>query len=302
MKVQTVSYAGWEQCCRISNGSVELVVTTEVGPRIIRFGYLNGPNVFVEFPGDLGKVGGDTWRPYGGHRFWHSPESRQRTYIPDNSAVHVEQIESGVRLTQPVEVETSLQKEIEIRMTEGEDRVEILHRLYNRGLWPVACSPWALSMMARGGSAVLPLPPYQSHEDVLLPGSSLILWPYTDLSDPRWGISARFITLRQDPNQPEPQKIGSSFDAGWLAYVIEDHLFIKSFLPEAAADYPDLGSKVELFTNDAFLELETLGAFKPVLPGAYVEHTETWQLHRDEKLKRFDQLGPELVRDFLPAS
>ena len=43
------SYGGWKNCIRLSNGIIELVATTDVGPRIIRFAGLNGENLFKEF-------------------------------------------------------------------------------------------------------------------------------------------------------------------------------------------------------------------------------------------------------------
>ena len=82
-----VSYGGWPNCVKLSNDQIELIATTDVGPRIIRFGYVGGQNLFTECKDQLGKTGGDKWRSYGGHRLWHGPEDPQRTYYPDNSPI-----------------------------------------------------------------------------------------------------------------------------------------------------------------------------------------------------------------------
>ena len=55
--IEPISYAGWPHCYRITNGEVELVVTTEVGPRIIRCGFVGGRNFFAEIPDQLGGSG-----------------------------------------------------------------------------------------------------------------------------------------------------------------------------------------------------------------------------------------------------
>ncbi|MYB54434.1 MAG: hypothetical protein F4X77_19875, partial [Acidobacteriia bacterium] len=68
--VEKIPYAGWPNCYRLSNGEVELIVTSDVGPRIIRYGFEGGQNFFVELEEDLGKTGGDNWRLYGGSRLW----------------------------------------------------------------------------------------------------------------------------------------------------------------------------------------------------------------------------------------
>jgi len=48
--IEKTSYKGWPNCYRITNGTVELIVTGDVGPRIIRYAFTGGPNLFKEFP------------------------------------------------------------------------------------------------------------------------------------------------------------------------------------------------------------------------------------------------------------
>ena len=87
MQSETVQYGGWQNCQRISNGTIEIIATTDVGPRIIRFGFVDGENEFREVPEHAGLTGGDEWRSYGGHRLWHAPENKPRSYLPDNDTV-----------------------------------------------------------------------------------------------------------------------------------------------------------------------------------------------------------------------
>jgi len=62
--MEKINYGGWSNCIRLSNGKIELIVTTDVGPRIIRFGFINGQNIFKEYKEQLGKTGGNVWRIY----------------------------------------------------------------------------------------------------------------------------------------------------------------------------------------------------------------------------------------------
>ena len=281
MLVEQINYQGWPNCYRLSNGVVELVVTTDVGPRIIRFGFVGEENEFVELAQMMGQIGGDEWRLYGGHRFWHAPEDLSRTYAPDNDPVTIEQHRSLVRLIQPTEPTTGIQKEIDIRLAPQEARVQVTHRLRNHNLWPVELAPWALSVMAPGGTAVVPLPPRRSHEQSLLPANTLTLWAYTDMSDPRWRWGRQFVMLRQDPNATTPQKVGVMCLDGWAAYARNGHLFVKEFEYVTGATYPDWGCSVELFTNHEMLEVETLAPLASLAPSATVEHIERWHLLRD---------------------
>lgn len=280
MKAEVVAYGGWDRCVRLTNGQIELLVTAEVGPRVIRFGFLNGPNEFVEFAEDMGKTGGDTWRPYGGHRLWHAPEAKPRTYAPDNAPVEWDFTDGELRITQAVEASTGIQKQLSIRMDTDANRVHIRHRLTNRGLWSVTLAPWALSMMAPGGRAIVPQEAFRSHSEWLLPARPFVMWHYTNLADPRWTLSARYVQLRQDTGMPNPQKFGARVSAGWAAYCNGDRVFLKRFGLTPDATYPDYGCNAEFFTNDAFLEVESLGPLVTLEPGESVDHEENWYLFK----------------------
>ncbi|HHF09382.1 MAG TPA: hypothetical protein ENL28_02095, partial [Candidatus Atribacteria bacterium] len=123
MAFEKVSYAGWEQCVRLSNDQIELIATQEVGPRIIRLGFRGEKNVFGEIKADLGKKGGEEWRIYGGHRLWHAPEARPRTYYPDNQPVNVSGEENLLVLIQPEEETTRLEKRMILEIDEQENHV-----------------------------------------------------------------------------------------------------------------------------------------------------------------------------------
>ncbi len=286
--VETINFGGWPNSRRISNGVVEVVATTDVGPRLVRFGFVGGPNEFHEIPEMQGLTGGGAWRMYGGHRFWRAPEDVGYTYLPDNDPVQAETLPDGLRLTQPAEAASGLQKEIELKLWSGAARVRVTHRLRNHGAAAVALAPWALSVMAAGGAAIIPLPPRGPHAGNLLPASRLVLWAYTDMSDPRWTWGQQYILLRQDPAAPTLQKVGASVPAGWAAYARAGHLFVKRFAYVPGAAYPDLGCSVETFTDASFLELETLGPLVSLAPGEAVEHVEDWSLFDHVPMPRSD--------------
>ena len=299
--VEKIDYYGWLNSYRLSNDVVELIVTTDVGPRLIHFSFKGEDNEFVTLPDMVGMTGGGEWRLYGGHRFWHAPEHPVRTYYPDNNPVTFEDHDDFVRLVQDIEPLTGIQKEIDIRLDAHEARLCVTHRLINHTMWPVELAPWALSVMAPGGTGIVPLPPRKSHGESLLPANTLSMWAYTDMSDPRWTWGRQVILLKQDPENDSPQKIGISSQEGWAAYARHGHLFVKFFEPAAGARYPDLNSSVELFTNELILEVETLGPLVNLAPGTTVTHTETWALLRDipqpqSEADVVDEILPQIER------
>jgi hypothetical protein len=288
MRSQHVSYGGWPNCWQLSAGDLEVIVTADVGPRIIRLGFAGGENQFFEHTPDLGRTGGSEFRSYGGHRFWIAPEG-PRTMHPDNVAVEVEPLPELVRFTAPAEP-SGIQRRIEISMRE-DSRIRVSHRVYNRGKEELWLAPWALSVMAPGGTAILPLTPRAPHgPQHLLPDTSLAMWSYTDLSDPRWRFSPRLIRLQHAAagnRRFAMQKIGLRNLDGWLAYYRNGFLFMKRSAGRQGA-YPDRDCNLEVFTNEHFIEVETLGPMADLAPGGSVEHVEHWSLTRDFPLPEDD--------------
>ena len=298
VKVEKTAYKGWANCYRVTNGEVELVVTADVGPRIIRFGFVGGQNLFKEYPDQLGKTGEAQFQLRGGHRVWKAPEDPVATWAPDNVPVQIETTADGLVAREPVEPLTKLQKEIAIHLAPSGTQVTVIHRIANRSLFPLEFSVWAMSMMAQGGLAITGFPPRGHHPADLAATNPLVMWAYTDLSDKRWKFTKKYLMLRQDPNNAEAQKIGLFNPNTWVAYVLNGEAFVKQAHADAARTYPDFGCAFETFTNNEFLEIETLSPLTKVLPDQSVEHVETWTLHRGVRLSDFNDA--ELDRIILP--
>jgi hypothetical protein len=283
--IEKVSYGGWPNCLRIYDADVELILTTDVGPRVIRYGFIGGQNLFKEFPSQLGGTDEETWQPRGGHRIWIAPEIVADTYVPDNGPVRATMIEDGAELTQPVEPETGLEKTIAVQLSAG--RVTVTHRIRNAASKSRVFAPWALSMMAPGGVGITKFPPRGTHPEDLPPTNPLIMWAFTDLSDPRWTFTKKYLVLRQDAGNASPQKLGLFNEHTVGGYLLGSELFVKRYEADPSKTYPDFGASYETFANDEFLELETLGPLEEVGPGVAVEHVERWSLHRDVAIREW---------------
>lgn len=289
--VERIEYAGWPNCYRVSNGEVELVVTADVGPRIIRYGYVGGQNLFVELEEDLGRTGDENWRLYGGSRLWVAPEDAVYSYGADNDPVEIEVSARGLSAQAPVEKATGVQKRIEVELADEGTQARVRYVLANRTIWPLRIATWVLTMMNRGGTGITTLPPRGTHPEVLAPTNPLIVFAFTNMSDPRWTWMEKYVALRQDPANSDPEKIGLFNPRTRGAYLLNGELFVKKFEAEAGEEYPDMGSSFEAFTNERFLELETLGPMRVLRPGESMDHLEVWSLHRPVQVERWDDAG-----------
>lgn len=298
IKIEKTQYQGWPNCYRISNGEIELVVTTDVGPRIIRYGFVGGRNVFKEFEDQMGKSGESTWQARGGHRLWISPEDPVLSYALDNGPITATVRNDSIELLGKMEKETGLQKEIVVRLAATGSAVEVVHRITNKAVKARQLAPWSLTMMAQGGMAMVAFPPRGTHPKDLPPTNPLVMWAYTDFSDKRWQFTKKYLLLRQDPKNSSPQKTGLFNKDTVGAYLLGSDLFIKRATAQDPAKQPDYGCSLETFTNDQFLELETVGELRNVRPGATVEHMERWSLHRNVKIASWTDA--EIDRVLLP--
>ncbi|HLI04139.1 MAG TPA: hypothetical protein VKU93_07705, partial [Terracidiphilus sp.] len=84
----------------------------------------------------------------------------------------------------------------------------------------------------------------------------------------------------------------------WAAYLLNGELFVKRTAADPNARYPDFGCSFETFTNDQFLEVETLGPLAAVAPGKMAELVEHWGLFKNVQLNAVND--DELDRTILP--
>src|SRR5260370_33908710 len=94
VRIEKINYDGWQNCYRMTNGEVELVMTGDVGPRIIRYAFTGGRNVFHVFADQAGKSGESNWPSRRGHRVWVAPDD-----APPSPITHaVDNFSAGIKL------------------------------------------------------------------------------------------------------------------------------------------------------------------------------------------------------------
>lgn len=262
----------------LDNGLISLDVLANAGPRIVRLSAFGKDNLFADIPTSVNTQQG-VFFFRGGHRLWHSPEVLQRTYVPDNDGVLIEELNDGVRLKGTTEIGTGITKLIEIHLAVNRAAVTIKHILRNDGPWQVELAPWALTMFRLGGTVILPQPVGNSDQNGLLNNRILALWPYTKINDQRLVLRDDFILIHASEN-PSPFKLGYYNPHGWMAYWVDGILFRKTFdISPTGATYPDGGCNTETYCNDQFVELESLGSLVRLEPGEEAYLTETWELY-----------------------
>lgn len=273
--MKKVTFQGWKNCIELTSGKFKVIVTTEIGPRVMGAFYGKSENLFNVDPELAGKAPKGDWVNYGGHRLWHAPESKPRTYELDNGEYPVtvqKREDGGCDFITPGDPVTGISKVLSV-IPNADETFQIIHIIRNDGAWPIEAAAWALSVMAPGGTAVVP---QNQDEFQLLPTTFYAVWPYTKMNDPRITWGDKFLIVRQDKKAKTPLKVGFNCKDGWISYINKGVAFVKQFLYDEGSEYPDNGCSVEVYTNKDMLEAETLSPLEYLEPGEEIVHMELW--------------------------
>ncbi len=303
------NYKDFGKVIALDNGVVEAYVTVDVGPRIIRFGFVGGQNFMQDDRTALGGLtdqvfedyfgAGKKWENLGGHRIWLSPESYPETYYPDLDPVEyrVEPDGKTVSFFAPFEHENSVFKEMLVTLPEDkENALLVTMRVTNIGDKPLRFAIWGLTVSAQGGTEIIPM---NTDNTGLLSNRTIMAWPYTDMGDPRVTWRNKYVTLRQDPTATTPFKLGFDLKGGKVHYVLKGEVFTKFHMTHHPhATYPDNGCSFETYTNPNFIEIESLSPLCDVAPGSRSELTELWMLQKSP-VENPDLSTDEAIDSFL---
>ena len=197
------------------------------------------------------------------------------TYAPDDHPCVVIEAETSVHLAGPVDI-AGLEKSMTVSL-DG-DRLLVDHRLTNARDEPRTVAPWAITQLRLGGVADLSignLDPVGLQAD-----RTLVLWPYTDLTDPRLSFRSDRVQIQGTPGPA--LKLGSGPDPGQLSYALDGWCFSKRLEPTAGGQFADRGAVGQIFVKDSFLELETLGPLTVLERGQSADHREIWEIAKCE--------------------
>ena len=276
IRINHVRFGGFDDCLEMDNGIVRLIVTTQVGPRILYLACDGCENMLHRIAEDEGKTCDQTWRLFGGHRLWAGPQVRFRPNEPEDQPVKYILHEDGVTLTNEIQKESRIQKEIRIRMSEGDSHIQITHRITSWSVWPVELTVWPVTVFPSDGVAFWS---NAAPDTFYLPNDVQVFWPWTQHDDPRFVRARKVSYLKADPANSDWFKIGMPNRSGFGVYCGKNQMFVKKYTYDKNAKYSDFGATLEVFCNEEFVELESVSPLYTLESGQTAEHTEHWYVY-----------------------
>ena len=300
--VTRISWHGWPQAVKLSNGVVDAVVVPQIG-RIMAFEFTRHPetNPLYENP-DWMPAKNHTpkpgeWANYGGDKVWPAPQSDWPRFIgrdwpPDRAFDGLPEtvlfLPNGVRLSSPVSNEFGLRIERTITLRPGEPCLYLTQTLAQTlpGAAPDhLLAVWAITQISGDGLFILPLPSLSAARNTPFPtGYQALSSP--PITPPFWRavtVQGRRVLLGQrDP--ASSHKVATKARNGWLVHISEAGIvFAEHSAVASGGVYPDNNSPGEVYSNAGasnYLEMESLGPLAQVRPGQSVTTRIVWRLSR----------------------
>ena len=264
---------------KLSNDHISLWVTKDVGPRILGLCLNDQDNLMAVIPDATIPVdGAEDYSLRGGHRLWYGPENPGITYITDDQPVVITAIENGVEVIQFADIPTGIQKSIRLILDERLASITLDHKLTNRGINDFVLTPWAITMLKPGGIGFIPIQNEFDDPFGVLPNRQLVFWPYTKINSPHLELKDLAVGVKATMSDGA-LKIGLPNPDSWLAYGINNVLFVKRSKYQQNANYIDRGASSQIYCNPNLIELETLGPLVNLKPGESVLHQEVWHIY-----------------------
>ncbi|MBE7054764.1 MAG: hypothetical protein E7392_01460 [Ruminococcaceae bacterium] len=290
--IEEICYKNFGKCLKICNEIIEVIVTTDFGPRIIRYSFIDGDNVFYEDTDRIIKdertknTFFDTWYLYGGHRLWIAPENFPDTYYPDNFLIDYKVINNGAVFTAPVQKHNNCRIEISLILSPDTTDVKVMHTLTNCSDSDIKLSLWGVSVVDGGGIEIIPQP---TENKIYSPNRKIVFWPASKLYDKRASWGDKYIKVQHRSDMCSSFKFGLNSEHGFALYLNKGDIFTKKFDIIKNGIYPDEGASYESYANGHYIEMESLSEYKVIPPQKSITHCEYWKLSKGTLTNDFDE-------------
>ena len=296
--VQQVTYHGYTDALKLSNGVVEAIVVPQLG-RVLRFQFAGQPQTspLYEDAYWVGKTGIDadlnTWGNFGGDKAWPAPQSTWPEHIGhswppdkalDGSPYYVQTLPDGVKLTSPLSTAYAARIVRSITLRPGQPRLYFAQSLLKdpHAPTPFPIGFWTITQVRADSEVSIPAK--------LAPGQ---ISPFQSLSDPSisetapfYKIDGGFLKITHDP--AKSHKISASPNPGVISLRYGPGLVFSEHYtpPPVGSSYAAHEQSVEVYSGagtPGYFELEVLGPLLPLKAGESAALPVYWELAREKK-------------------
>ncbi len=275
--LRILEYKGWKNSYILTSGDTELVVVPAIA-RIMNFSRHGGENTLwtdTKLYGHQENIATENWFNYGGSKLWLAPQSKwpdgghwpPDIYL-DRSPCTAERNGDVITITSVNSPFSGLRMKKTIRPISDKPGFSLHITIENVSAQTVQWSIWEVTQLQPGGRILSPNGTVSSftEENSVKNHALLSFFDHKIVME----------TTQVKGNRGVKTKIMQS--SGWLAYALNDTLFIKKFKPVTAAMLPPGCFNSETYIRGDYVELETIGPYKNLKPGEKCSYLEEWYL------------------------
>lgn len=277
---EVVAYYGYEDCIRLSNDKVSVVICPAAGGRVLEYSR-GGTNVLYLPPGDEGwKWDGATRQgPMNAGRFDIGPEKMVRRGQVLWMGEWVGEItgDRAARITSQYDPTSGARLIRDFTLDASSSRLVCTQTIVNESDSPVSLCHWSRTFAIGGGIAVVPRTPlgrFPSGYTMYGSKGEIFLQP----EDTNIRVTDNAVVISAAPQFP---KLGFDSHAGWLAYLAPtNQVFVKRFRTYPDRAYNEFAALTVSvwYPQNEMVELEPIGPAEHLQPGQRASFTEEWWL------------------------
>lgn len=271
ISVKEINDMNYGRCVDISNGILNVTITIDYGPRIIKYCPQNMINPFYcdngykySYPQNLSNSS-ELFYLYGGHRMWVSTENGEKSKYPDNTPVVYSPTAEGVKFSILRDNTEGIILSLDIMLTQETTDIMVVHSVQNVSHTPKVLSVNADTALCKKGFAYS----LQGNKD-----KSISLYNLSKWQDKRLYIADNYVTV--DSSGRDEFDIGIKNTEGCCGYVNDNFIFNKRYIHNSKLDYPKKEISTEIKIYNDYISLNTVSPLYIVEAGEIIRHVENW--------------------------
>lgn len=252
-------------CVFIYSSDIQIVVTIDYGPRIVSVFSPSKENI-IYCEKD------EEYRRCHGHKMCLLSDAPSGGFYCDNSPVIYSPLDDGVKFVQTISSPVQLEVSMDI-IPEGDfGSIMVVHSILNKSDKNIKLSIQTETPLKGDGFIFIPQSNISEKDK---PSRVLTLWGDSKWTDDRLYIGKQYVTVK-DGKSSSKLKVGSNNTAGWCGYINGTNSFIKRYIHNRAALYPNCGCSTYAVSTNSYLSIRTLSPFYRIETGEIARLVENW--------------------------
>ncbi len=281
IEIKQINLKYYGKCVSINNGTVKVIVSVDVGPKIIFWGYTNGENMLyipyniLEYDEHISqKIPPDIFFKRYGHEIMLEYENSNPVVLSSGTTIY-SILQDGVvfSCSSP---KLGISTNLEIIIQDSSNSIMIVHSIENINEKAQSFSICSSTFVTQDGTLIVP----QNVEDLgNSPNRVLALWKKSNINDSRLYVTNEYLRFNNlSTDNLSVLKLGINNRQAWSTYTKDGITFLKHYLHNKKAKYLNFDSSFIIDSKKALLSLKVLSPIYNVQKNEIAKMAEYWSL------------------------